>query len=126
MMRTLLLATLYFLLSLPAVADVDRRLANNGNLVIEDVPEIPADLVEDLNRYQNVRSASFRAWSGDGKSLFINTRFGDVGQLHRVDMPMGARHQLTFYSEPVGAVTRQPGGSKLIFTRDVGGSEFSQ
>jgi dipeptidyl aminopeptidase/acylaminoacyl peptidase len=126
MMRTLLLATLYLLFSLPAVADVERRLANNGNLVIEDVPEIPADLVEDLNRYQNVRSASFRAWSGDGKSLFINTRFGDVGQLHRVDMPMGARHQLTFYSEPVGAVTRQPMGNKLVFTRDAGGSEFSQ
>jgi dipeptidyl aminopeptidase/acylaminoacyl peptidase len=93
---------------------------------MEDVPEIPADIVDSLNRYQNVRSALFRAWSGDGESLLINTRFGDVGQLHRVDMPMGARHQVTFYNEPVGETSRQPGGSKLIFTRDVGGSEFSQ
>jgi len=125
-MRTLTLTALFFLLVLPAAADAERRVANNGNLVMEDVPQIPADIVDSLNRYQNVRSASFRTWSGDGESLFINTRFGDVSQLHRVDMPMGARHQVTFYNEPVGGVSRQPGGSKLIFTRDAGGSEFSQ
>ncbi|MDH3273995.1 MAG: alpha/beta fold hydrolase [Gammaproteobacteria bacterium] len=125
-MRTPILTALFFLLVLPAAADAERRVANNGNLVMEDVPEIPADIVDSLNQYQNVRSASFQAWSGDGESLLINTRFGDVGQLHRVDMPMGARHQVTFYNEPVGEVSRQPGGSKLIFTRDVGGSEFSQ
>jgi len=113
-------------LSATAIAGVERRDANNGKLVMEDVPEIPADIVEDLTHYQNVRSASFQAWSGDGNSLFINTRFGDVGGLHRVDMPMGARHQITFYDEPVGQVGRQPKGSKLVFTRDAGGSEFSQ
>lgn len=125
-MRTLIIALAGFALALPAIADVERRVANNGNLVMEDVPEIPADIVQSLNRYQNVRSASFEAWSGDGESLFIDTRFGDVGQIHRVDMPMGARHQVTFYNEPVGGVARQPGGSKLAFTRDAGGSEFSQ
>jgi dipeptidyl aminopeptidase/acylaminoacyl peptidase len=125
-MRTLIIALAGFALTLPAIADVERRVANNGNLVMEDVPEIPADIVQSLNRYQNVRSASFEAWSGDGESLFIDTRFGDVGQIHRVDMPMGARHQVTFYNEPVGGVARQPGGSKLAFTRDAGGSEFSQ
>jgi len=125
-MRTLIIALAGFALALPAIADVERRVANNGNLVMEDVAEIPADIVQSLNRYQNVRSASFEAWSGDGESLFIDTRFGDVGQIHRVDMPMGARHQVTFYNEPVGGVARQPGGSKLAFTRDAGGSEFSQ
>jgi dipeptidyl aminopeptidase/acylaminoacyl peptidase len=125
-MRTLILTALIFLLVLPAAADTESRVANNGNLVMEDVPEIPADIVDSLSRYQNVRSASFEAWSGDGNSLFINTRFGDVGGLHRVDMPMGARHQITFYDEPVGQVGRQPKGSKLVFTRDAGGSEFSQ
>ncbi len=109
-----------------AVADIERRLANNGNLVMEDVPDIPADIVTDLNRYQNVRSAAFQAFAADGKGVIINTRFGDVGQLHRVDMPGGARHQLTYYREPIGEVARQPGGGKLVFTRDAGGSEFSQ
>ena len=125
-MRTLFLTALSLALALPAAADIERRVANNGNLVMEDVPEIPVDIVDSLNRYQNVRSASFQSWSGDGESLFVNTRFGDVGQLHRVDMPGGARNQVTFYKEPIGGVSRQPNGSNLIFTRDAGGSEFSQ
>jgi dipeptidyl aminopeptidase/acylaminoacyl peptidase len=41
-------------------------------------------------------------------------------------MPGGARHQLTFFNEPVYGATRQPGGSRLIFTRDAGGNEFAQ
>ena len=127
-MRTIRLIALLVLASATAIAtaDVERRTANNGNLVMEDVPEIPADVVEALNRYQNVRSASFEAWSEDGNSVYVDTRFGDVGNLHRVDMPGGARHQLTFFKEPIGQVSRQPGGSRLIFTRDAGGSEFSQ
>jgi len=100
--------------------------ANNGNLIMEDIPPIPAEIVEDLNRYQNVRSAAFRAWTEDGSGIYISTRFGDVNQIHRVDMPGGARHQITFYDEPIGAVSRQRDGSKVIFTRDAGGSEFAQ
>ena len=110
----------------PAAAEIQRSTANNGNLVMEDVPSIPADIVESLNRYQNVRSASFRDWTADGRGVFVTTRFGDVNQIHRVDRPGGARRQLTFYDEPVGGVGRQPGGSKLIFTQDTGGSEFAQ
>ncbi len=109
-----------------AQAEVTQRVANNGNLVMEDVPEIPADIVDSLNRYQNVRSGGFQAWTDDGEGLFISTRFADTSQLHRVDMPGGARHQLTFFAEPIGGVERQPGGSTILFTRDAGGSEFSQ
>ncbi len=119
--------TLLALLAAATVqADVERRVANNGNLVMEDVPEIPADIVDSLNRYQNVRSGTFRAWTGDGKGLFVTTRFADTEQLHRVDMPGGARRQLTFFSEPISGIDRRPGGSTLLFTRDAGGSEFSQ
>ncbi len=111
-----------------ALADdaVERRTANNGNLVMEDVPEIPDRIVADLNRFQNVRSASFQAWAQDGQGLYVRTRFGDVPQIHRVDHPGGARTQLTFFDEPTGGVTRQPKGSKVLFTMDAGGSEFAQ
>lgn len=109
-----------------ASADVERRTVNNGQLVMEDVPAIPSEVVEDLNRFLNVRSAPFRAWTADGSGIYITTRFADVTQIHRVDRPGGARHQLTFYSEPVGRIDRQPGGSGLAFTQDAGGSEFSQ
>ena len=107
-------------------ADVVRTEANNGNLVMEDIPPVPQSIVADLNRYQNVRSAGFLDWTADGEGIFINTRFGDVGQLHHVGHPGGARTQITFLDEPIGGVSRQPHGSKMIFTMDAGGSEFSQ
>jgi len=107
-------------------AEVARSEANNGNLVMEDVPPIPQTVVEDLNRYQNVRSAGFAAWDRDGEGIFISTRFGDVPQLHHVGHPGGARTQLTFFDEPIGGVQRQPGGDRMVFTMDAGGSEFSQ
>ncbi|MEM1175332.1 MAG: alpha/beta fold hydrolase [Pseudomonadota bacterium] len=117
---------LVLMMAASAQADVVTRTANNGNLVMEDVPEIPQQIVNDLNRYQNVRSAGFRGFSADDDSVFISTRFGDVSQIHRVDRPMGARHQLTFDVEPIGGLTRRPGRSDMLFTRDAGGSEFAQ
>lgn len=105
---------------------VIRTTANNGNLVMEDVPPIPDTLVAELNRYQNVRSAPFLGFSADGNSLFISTRFGEVSQLHRVDMAGGARQQLTFFSEPVSGVRRQPGTDNVLFSMDAGGNEFAQ
>jgi dipeptidyl aminopeptidase/acylaminoacyl peptidase len=105
---------------------VEKRATNNGNLVMEDIPEIPESIVNDLNRYQNVRSAGFADWTEDGQGIYIYTRFGDVSQMHRVDFPGGARHQMTFFEEPLGSISRQPKGSKMIFTMDAGGSEFSQ
>jgi dipeptidyl aminopeptidase/acylaminoacyl peptidase len=41
-------------------------------------------------------------------------------------MPGGARRQLTFFNEPVYGAARRPGGSQLVFARDVGGNEFTQ
>jgi len=114
------------LLPVAAVADVELRTTNNGNLVLEDVPEIPQEIVLDLFRYQNVRAAGFRAWTKDGNGIFVATGFGDVESIHRVDMPLGARRQITFYDEPVGAVSRQPGGRQMLFSRDAGGSELAQ
>lgn len=109
-----------------AVAQSSVRTVNNGNLVLHDVPEIPQQVIDDLNRYQNVRSASFRTFSNDGNSVFITTRFGDTNQIHRVDMAGGARHQLTFFKEPIGLIERQPGTNRLAFTMDIGGSENAQ
>ena len=124
-MKTALIA---LALVLPAVglAEIVRTVANDGNLVMEDVPAIPGEIVDSLNRYQNVRSARARAWQADSDGLYVTTRFGDVTQLHRVDMPGGARHQLTYDKEPMGGVVGRPGGSALMFTRDAGGSEFAQ
>jgi dipeptidyl aminopeptidase/acylaminoacyl peptidase len=124
----LILSSLLTLLvfSASAPAEVITTETNNGNLVMQDIPEIPASIVADLNRFQNVRSAAFLDWTEDGGGIFVSTRFGDVSQVHRVGHAGGARQQITFFDEPIGGVQRQPGGSKMLFTMDAGGSEFSQ
>ena len=111
----------------PLVAvEILERVVNNGNLVLQDISVIPDQIVADLNRYQNVRSAGFLGWTQDGKSLYVRTRFGDVAQIHAVSAAGGARTQLTFFDAPIGAVSRQPGGRNFIFTMATGGSEFTQ
>jgi len=107
-------------------ADVVHTEANNGQLIMQDIPVIPQSIKDDLNRYQNVRSAPFRDWSLDGKEIYISTRFGDVSQIHKVSTAGGSRQQLTFFEEPIGSVSRQPGGELLAFTMDAGGSENAQ
>ena len=105
---------------------VDERMANNGNVMLQDVPEVPEEIRSELRRYQNTRSAFVYDWAADGKSLFIGTRFADVNQIHRVDEAGGARRQLTWFSEPVSGVQRRPESNELSFAMDSGGSEFSQ
>lgn len=112
--------------SLIANAEVQTTYANNGNLVMQDIPAIPQSIKDDLNRFQNVRSAPFRDWTKDGKGIYITTRFADVSQLHKVAKVGGARQQLTFFDEPVASISRQPRGDLISFNMDAGGSENAQ
>jgi dipeptidyl aminopeptidase/acylaminoacyl peptidase len=99
-----------------------------GNRVTENVPGIPADLIERLNRYQNTRGAGVSGWTKDG-CLLVGTRFAETNQVHRVCQPMGMREQLTFYPEPVAGVVASPPGAAregFVFAKDTGGDEFSQ
>ncbi len=105
---------------------VDQRTTNNGNVILEDIPEIPQELKDDLRRYQNTRSASLRAWTLDSDAIYVTTRFGQVSQLHRVDRAGGARYQMTFEDEPIREVARQMLSDRLAFTMDAGGNEFGQ
>lgn len=114
------------LVGLTSVADVPTRILNNGNLILENIPEIDPEIVEGLQRYQNVRSAPFRDWTADGEGMYIMTRFGDMVQIHRVVQPGGAREQLTFFEEPVASVARNPKSDQLLFLMDSGGDENDQ
>ncbi len=126
-MRKFLICLGFLLLATNASAtEVQRRTANDGQLIMEDIPPIPASLAQLLSRYQHVRSARFSGWSEDSDSIYIKTRFGPVSQLHRVDIPAGARFQLTFADDPVGEVAGQPGGGLLALTRDREGDQFDQ
>ena len=96
-----------------------------GNLVIEDIPEIPAELAERMNQYQQVRTAAFEGWLGRD-SVLITTRFAETSQVHRVSFPLGMREQLTFFAEPVAGAAPAPDGRGFLFTKDVGGAEQYQ
>lgn len=95
-----------------------------GNLVMEGIPDIPADVKERLRQYQNVRGHGFQDWTKDG--ILISTRFGEVSQVHAVTNPLGARRQMTFYNEPVSGTNAAPNGTEFVFSKDTGGDEFYQ
>ena len=106
--------------------DVPRWEANDGQLILHGVPEIPPSLVDRVGRYQNARSAVFLDWTQDGQAIYVRTQFRDVSQVHRVSIPGGARRQLTWFDEPVGQVARRNQGRELAITMDEGGGEQDQ
>lgn len=102
------------------------RTKNNGNLILEDIPSIPQSIKDDLVKFQNVRSASFRGFHNVNEGLYISTRFGNVSQLHFVQEPGSARNQITYFQEPIGSVSVHPTNQSIVFTMDKGGTENSQ
>jgi dipeptidyl aminopeptidase/acylaminoacyl peptidase len=99
---------------------------NDGQLILQGVPEITSDLVGRLKHYQDVRSARFLTWTGSGRGMYIRTRFGDTSQVHKVQTPGGSRQQMTWFREPIGQVTRRPRSDELAITMDRGGGEQDQ
>jgi dipeptidyl aminopeptidase/acylaminoacyl peptidase len=124
--RATILVVVFLLGSLPLPAEVARR--ELGQLVMEGIPEIPAEVAERTLQYQAARAAQVVGWAADGNGLFITTRFGETSQVHFVAVPGGARRQLTFFREPVGqvAVCPDPSSGLFLYARDVGGGEFYQ
>lgn len=94
----------------------------------EGIPPIPASLAAELNRYQNIRSASFQGWDDEeGKrGVYVTTRFGDTMQAHHVATPGGARRQLTFLPERVLGVSPRPHRDQFLYVMDEGGAENYQ
>ncbi|MGH9367729.1 MAG: TolB family protein [Thermoanaerobaculia bacterium] len=97
------------------------------NLVVEDVPKIPAALAEEAGRYTEFRSAVFTSWHPTRREMLITTRFGNTSQAHLVKTPGGARTQLTFYPDRVGGGQFDPAsGETFVFSKDIGGNERYQ
>ena len=109
-----------------AAAQADHAERKDGNLVTKRVPPLPADLLRELARYQNSRSAALQDWLGEG--MLITTRFANTTQLHHVEAPLGMRRQISFHDEPVGGARVPPvrNAEGFVFLKDVGGSEFYQ
>jgi len=121
------------LLVMSVSGSVGSALARSGeirpgdNLVVQDLPVIPASLVDQVRRYTESRSASLADWHPTERSILITTRFANTVQIHRVKQPGGARTQLTFFEEPIDYATYEPTtGRYFLFPKDMGGNEFDQ
>jgi dipeptidyl aminopeptidase/acylaminoacyl peptidase len=101
--------------------------AVRGNLVYDNIPEVPQHSADRLDSYLSARQATPLGWTPKGQ-LLIATRFGDVDQLHEVDLPVGERRQLTFLRDPVSFGAFSPDGKRnaYLFLKDVGGDENTQ
>ncbi len=109
----------------PAFAQDGPERVTQGNLVMENIPEIPDSVVERLQQYANIRSAGFSDFAPDG-GIYITTRFGETTQIHHVAEPMGMRRQVTFYEERTSGANVRPGSDQFVFSKDIGGDEFYQ
>jgi dipeptidyl aminopeptidase/acylaminoacyl peptidase len=98
------------------------------NLVTENIPEIPQELVDQMTQYQNTRSAVLLGWNPRSDQMLMSTRFAETPQLHILSQPLGARKQITFFKEPVGngSFPPDPKFNGIIYAKDVGGNEFTQ
>ncbi len=96
------------------------------NLVVENVPPVPAAIAEKANQYGEFRSAGLMDWDPVRREMLIGTRFADVPQIHLVKMPGGARTQLTFFPDRTGGGHFGPKGDYFTFSKDTGGGEWFQ
>jgi dipeptidyl aminopeptidase/acylaminoacyl peptidase len=127
MMRFHSLAAMTLLLVSTHIYAGEPVLAPGENLVVEGVPPIPASLVESIGRYTNFRQAMFTSWHPTRREMIIATRLGDTYQAHQVQVPGGARTQLTFSADNVrGGVYRPGSGDGFVFGKGSGGNEQFQ
>ncbi len=99
----------------------------SDNLVVENIPPIPASIAAKAFPYGEVRTAILADWDSSRREMLILTRFADVPQVHSVKMPGGARTQLTFFPDRVASAHFGPPGSHYFtFVKDIGGGEWFQ
>ncbi len=115
-----------FLAFFPVIAFSQR--VETGNLVTENVPTLSDSLRSQLDRYNNIRTATLGGWLKKEKGMLIVTRFAETNQIHLVREPYGVRRQITFEKEPLNWASICPDSSRngFIYGKDIGGNEKFQ
>ena len=126
-MKPVALTLFAFAVTAAPAAAQPADLAPADNLVTENVPKIPGELVEKVGRYTEFRSAFLADWHPTRREMLITTRFGQTSQVHHVKAPGGSRKQLTFFPDSVGGAQYQPtAGDYFVFVKGSGGNERFQ
>jgi dipeptidyl aminopeptidase/acylaminoacyl peptidase len=121
-----LLASFAAFAQAPAAGNQPAIIRPADNLVVENIPAIPASIAEKANQYNEFRTANFGDWDPVRREMLLITRFADVPQIHQMKMPGGARTQLTFFPDRTGGPRFGPNDSYFIFSKDIGGGEWYQ
>jgi dipeptidyl aminopeptidase/acylaminoacyl peptidase len=126
-MKILCLITFFVPLAVLGAQDAT-TIAPGENLVVEEIPQIPAALASEVGRYTKGRAAELLSWHPVKREILIATFFGETAQVHHVKFPGAARTQLTFFDDrPTTGVSWQPiAGSYFIFMKDTGGDQNYQ
>jgi dipeptidyl aminopeptidase/acylaminoacyl peptidase len=126
-MRNFFLSSVLLAPLLAASVCVAGPVVTRGDLIFDNIPEIPLNPADKLDAYLSARQATPLGWSPKGQ-LLITTRFGDVDQLHVVDRAGGERRQITFLREPItyAAFSPDPARNGYFYLKDAGGNENAQ
>jgi dipeptidyl aminopeptidase/acylaminoacyl peptidase len=128
-LKYLLSATTFAVALLPVSgAEVaPKTLTPPDSLVVDGIPAIPAEVVDQVGRYTEARAAAFLDWHPARAETLVLTRFADTNQVHLVKQPEGARTQLTFFPDRVNNASFDPvKGDSFLFSKSAGGNEFNQ
>ncbi|WP_420144229.1 S9 family peptidase [Sphingobium sp.] len=122
------IAVLACALALPFTASAqDAVVEKPAALVADGMPAVPVALADKTRPYMEFRTAAFQGWNAADRSMLITTRFGNTPQVHGVKAPGGARTQMSFEVDRIGAASWAPGrGDVMVVMKDVGGGEFFQ
>jgi len=114
------------------VAEVKGYLASKilepgSNLVIENLPSIPLELVEAVKKYTESKPVGGGSWHPVKREMLVGKRAGNAGQVHLLTTPLGELKQVTNFPDPVGGGSWQPTeGKYFLFFKATGGNEISQ
>ncbi len=104
-----------------------KMLAPGANLVMENVPSIPAEIAESVKKYTESIPVFGSNWHPVKREILVGKRAGNANQVHLLSTPLGAPKQLTDFPDPVGGGSWQPKtGEYFLFFKATGGNEISQ
>ena len=104
-----------------------RMLEAGPQLVIQNVPGVPLELVEAVKKYTETKGVGGGNWHPVKREMLAGKRAGNVGQVHLLTTPLGELKQLTNFPDPVGGGSWQPTtGDYFLFYKATGGNEISQ
>ena len=99
-----------------------------GNLILENIPDIPSTPHKRLHHYHNIRPTSFADWCPRQGGMLVSARNGESAQIHHISQADGPGRQLTFFNEPVleASMCPHPDRQGFLFSKDEGGNERYQ